>query len=100
MRFFVFHLAHIVLLFNQTELLQRWGGVGEEGYSKTQNSIFVLAKRKITFILQDSILLKYYTERKVELFVGKQGNFRKLEKNQILCLKLENRQVLKITHSK
>lgn len=72
-----------MLLFNQTELLQRWEWGGEEGYSKTQNSIFVLVKKeKITFILQDSILLKYYTERKVELFVGKQGNFRKLEKNQ------------------
>lgn len=76
----VFHLAHIVLLFNQTELLQRWGWGGEEGYSKIQNSIFVLVKKeKITFILQGRILLKYYTERKVELFVGKQG---KLENNQ------------------
>lgn len=61
-----------MLLFKSDRNSLKWGGEG--GYSKIQNIVFVLVKKKkITFILQGSIFLKYYTERKVELFVGKQN---------------------------
>lgn len=70
-----------MLLFKSDRNSLKWGGEG--GYCKIQNIVFVLVKKKkITFILQGSIFLKYYTERKVELFVGKQniilGNYTRI----------------------
>lgn len=93
---FVFVRLTLCYYLNQTNSL-KWGGEG--GYSKIQNIVFVLVKKKkITFILQGSILLKYYTERKVELFVGKQniilGNYTRIN---IVLKTLKQRGFKKIT---
>lgn len=55
---------------------------GERIFQTPKYQICAGTKEKITFILQVSIFLKYSTQRKVELSVGKQYNFRKLQKGQ------------------